>query len=454
MPAPNGRVLALYGSGAMGASVLLQTILLWLVYFYAPPAGQGTALLPPALVGFALATGRVINALSNPPVAFWSDRSGTRWGRRRPFIAVGAPVLAACFTLLWVPPRAPQGALFIYAAGILAGFFFLFSLVMNPYAALLPEITPGGRGRAAAASWQAGASLGGVGVAMIASPWLIQRWGFHAMGLALGAFALLCLWLVGAGVRESAPADPPGPAPARPGTFLSEVGAVLRRRGFRIYLLSLALLWLGTSMVNTTIVYVVTVLMGLPREQVGVVLGAAFVCTLAALGPLARVTRRLGTAKALTWTLAATSAIVPLVGAIGLRGLPLTPPVQGYLIIVLAAGPLAGLLVLPNVLLADIAEADGTLTGEAREAMFYAVQGLVLNGATALASVLLGLLLSLGYAPGQALGLRLIPPTAGACTLAALVVFRRYPGAAAMGGRRAGQPASAEPDAPRNSRRR
>ena len=430
-----GRILALYGGGALGASVLLQTILLWLVYFYAPPAGQGVTLLPPTLVGFALAAGRVVNALSNPPVAYWSDRSRSRWGRRRPFIALGAPPLAVCFALLWFPPKAPQGMVFVYAAAALAGFFFLFSLVMNPYAALLPEITAGGRGRAAAASWQAGASLAGVGVAMIASPWLIQQRGFGGMGVVLGALALACLWVVGAGVPEADP--PPAARTAAPGRgpFLAEVAAVLRHRGFRVYLVSLALLWLGTSMVNTTVVYVVTVLMGLPRNQVAFVLGTAFACAVAALVPLARVNRRLGTAGALTWTLAAASVVVPLIGGIGMRGVPFTPAAQGYAIIVLAAAPLAGLLVFPNVLLADIAEADGIASGEGREAMFYAVQGLALNAATALSSVMLGLLLSLGYSPGQALGLRLIPVVAGACTLAALLVFRRYPAGAASGRR-------------------
>jgi glycoside/pentoside/hexuronide:cation symporter, GPH family len=330
----------------------------------------------------------------------------------------------------------------VYAAATLAGFFFLFSLVMNPYAAMLPEITPGGRGRAAAASWQAGASLGGVGVAMIASPWLIQRWGFGTMGVALAAFALACLWIVGAGGLAAGHHETKAGAPvedaaiesggaARRGAFLAEIAAVLRHRGFRVYLWSLALFWLGTSMVNTTVVYVVTVLMGLPRDQVAIVLGAAFVCTVGALPPLARVSRTLGTARALTWTLGTASVVVPLIGAIGLRGLPLTPAAQGYAVILLAAAPLAGVLVLPNVLLADIAEADGVASGKGREAMFYAVQGLALNGATAFASVLLGLLLTLGYSPGQALGLRLIPVVAGASTLAALLVFRDYPRAAA-----------------------
>ncbi|HEV2359183.1 MAG TPA: MFS transporter [bacterium] len=423
---PGGRVLAVYGAGALGASVLLQTILLWLVYFYAPPAGQGVTRLAPVLVGLALAAGRIVNAISNPPIAYWSDRLRTRWGRRRPFIAAGAPALAACFALLWLPPVGAAGLVYTYTALTLAGFFFFFSLVMNPYAAMLPEITPGGAGRAAAASWQAGASLGGVGIAMIASPWLIVRWGFGAMGAALAAFALVCLWTVGAGVR---PAVETAASPHRP--FISEIAGVLRDRAFSIYLLTLALLWLGTSMVNTTVVYVVTVLMGLPRGQVPVVLGAAFVCTAAAFGPLARVARTAGTARALMWTLGATSVVVPLIGTIGLRGMPFTPPLQGYALVILAAVPLAGLLVLPNVLLADIAEADGAATGERREAMFYAVQGLALNAATAVASALLGALLTLGYSAGHALGLRLIPAVAGACTLLALLAFRSYPRGAA-----------------------
>jgi GPH family glycoside/pentoside/hexuronide:cation symporter len=428
-----GLILAVYGAGAFAASVLLQTVLLWLVYFYAPPSGQGVTRLPPTLVGFAMAGGRIINALSNPPVAFWSDRSRSPWGRRRPFIAIGAPGLAACFALLWAPPTAPQGALFTFTAAALAGFFFLFSLVMNPYAAMLPEITPGGRGRAIAASWQAGGSLGGVGVAMIATPWLIDRWGFRTMGIVIGVFALACLWIVGGSMpmgRTSATAS----AGAPPRGFIREVIAVLHNRAFQIYLATLALLWLGTSMVNTTVVYVVTVLMGLPREQVAIVLGAAFAVTVGALWPLARIIRSAGTVRGLAWTLAATTVVVPLIGTIGLHGAPFSPAAQGYTLIVLAAGPLAALLVLPNVLIADIAEADRVTSGRGREAMFYAVQGLVLNIATAIASAMLGIILSLGYGAGHTLGLRLIPMLAGACTLLALLIFRLYPRTAPAAG--------------------
>ena len=105
-------------------------------------------------------------------------------------------------------------------------------------------------------------------------------------------------------------------------------------------------------MVNSSIVYVITVLMGLPNS-VTMVLAVTFACTIAAFPVLAPLTRAVGVIRALRWTLGAATVIVPLIGAIGLRGLPFNPPAQGYVVVVLAALPLAGLLVLPNALLAD-----------------------------------------------------------------------------------------------------
>jgi GPH family glycoside/pentoside/hexuronide:cation symporter len=412
---------AVYSAGAFGASMLLQTIVLWAVYFYAPPSGA--VRLPPEWMGLALAGGRIVNALSNPPVAFWSDRLRSPWGRRRPFLAVGAPAVAACFVLLWIPPTASPPVTALYVLCVLMGFFFSFSLTMNPYAALLPDITPGGRGRVEIASWQAGASVGGVGIVMVSSPWLIAHGGFGVMGAAVGAAALGTLWLVAAGIRE------PAPVPVSGMAFWREISSVLADPAFRVYVVSLALLWTGTSMVNSAVVYVITVLMRLSQDTVGAVLGATFVCTLAAFPLLGRLTRAIGTAGALRWTLGAASAVIPLIAVIGLGGVPGTPAVQGYALIILAAAPLAGLLVLPNALVADIAEAARLRSGEGQEAMYYAVQGLILNAASAGASALLGVLLALGDSPGRSLGLRLIPIVGAGCTLLALLVFLRFPGA-------------------------
>src|SRR3972149_7479926 len=103
---PTRRVL--YSLGTFGSSLLQQTVLLWVFYFYAPPPDQGLpARVAPALVGRAMGLGRVVDAFADPLVAHWSDRLRWRAGRRRPFILAGAPVLALAFALVWGAPGGP-----------------------------------------------------------------------------------------------------------------------------------------------------------------------------------------------------------------------------------------------------------------------------------------------------------------------------------------------------------
>jgi hypothetical protein len=60
--------------------------------------------------------------------------------------------------------------------------------------------------------------------------------------------------------------------------------------------------------------------------------------------------------------------------------------------------------------------------------MFFALQGLIFNGTTSLAAVVLGIVLErFGYAPGAALGLRIVPSVAAASVIAGALVFTRFP---------------------------
>lgn len=414
---------ALYAFGTFGSSLLQQTVLLWVFFYYAPPAGQ---LLParvsPALLGLAIAAGRVVDALADPPVAYLSDRLRGRGGRRRPFILAGAPLLALSFALLWTPPHARIAtANFIYLAVALAAFYFLFTLVLNPYMALLPEVTSEGHGRIDTAALQAGFSLAGTATAFVASSAISSRWGFPLMGAVLAPVGLAALWVAASSVRER-------PVPQAPVPFIAATRGVLLDRRFRIYLLGLALLWFGLSMVNLSVAFVVTVLMGLPRSAVGTVLSATVVVTLLSLPLISALARRRGKRTALLLAMSVAALLVPFIGLVGLLPGPLERAAQGYVLIALAGPPLAALFVLPNAILADIAESHGRLTGHRSEAMFFAMQGLIFNGATSLAAVVLGVVLQwLGYSPEQPLALRVVPLIAAVAVAAGAFVFVRYP---------------------------
>ena len=413
----------LYGIGSFGGSLLQQTVLLWIFYYYAPPAGQG--LVPrvaASLLGVAMGMGRVVDALADPPVAYLSDRLRWRFGRRRPFILVGAPLLALSFALLWTPPHAGRTTgNFLYLGMLLGAFYFLYTVVMNPYTALLPEITAGGVGRVDTSAWQAGFSLAGTAAAFLGSSALVGRFTFPVMGAVLAPIATAAMWVAALSVRERDVPEPPvafGPA-AR---------AVAGNRPFLIYLLGLALLWFGLSMVNLSLAFVVTVLMGLPRAAVGTVLAVTIGFTLLSFPLIAHLAKREGKRRALLLAMVTAALVVPLIGLIGRLPLPLGRAAQGYGVVALAGPPLAALFVLPNAILADIAEAHGVNAGHRSEALFFALQGLIFNGTTSLAAVALGMTLQrFGYAPGSDLGLRIVPLVASGAVALGALVFARFP---------------------------
>jgi len=88
-PAPQLNLLQrlLYSGGLIGGYIADTAIVTWALYYYAPPAGHGQALAPITWVAAALVFGRIIDAVLNPVVGYWSDRSHDPRGRRIPFMA-------------------------------------------------------------------------------------------------------------------------------------------------------------------------------------------------------------------------------------------------------------------------------------------------------------------------------------------------------------------------------
>ncbi|MBI3975377.1 MAG: MFS transporter [Armatimonadetes bacterium] len=423
MPPLRPAARLLYALGGFGASLLQQTVLLWIFFFYAPPPGQPLlARATPAAVGLAMAAGRVVDALADPLVAHWSDSVRSPIGRRRPFILAASPLLAACFILLWRPPAAgPTAANAVYLMATLGLFFFLYTMVLNPYTALLPEITAGGAGRVATTTLQAAFNLAGVGVAFVASSWLSARLGFPAMGLILAPVAVAVLLASALAVRETMPLEPTRPLRA-------SLRDVFRDPRFRVFIPAIATMWFGLSMVNLSLALIVTVLMGMPQGAVGRVLAVSLGATILSL-PLTGIgVRRWGTRRAMLAAMGLLAALLVPAAGVGRWSVPLSAAAQGYLVLAAASPAIAALFVLPNALLAGIAEDHARRGGGRVEGMFFAFQGLIFNGATSLSAAVLGTLLDwLGQAPPAATGLRAALLVAAAATGGGALIFRRYP---------------------------
>ena len=87
---------------------------------------------------------------------------------------------------------------------------------------------------------------------------------------------------------------------------------------------------------------------------------------------------------------------------------------------------MSAVFMLPKGLTADIADYDAMLTGERREAMFYATQNFFEKLTYALPPLLLSLILQLGDSAENPLGIRLAPLMAGGLVLLGLALWPRY----------------------------
>lgn len=140
-PLSIGTKLA-YGTGDLGPAMVSMIKGFFLLNFLINIAG-----LSPGRAGAILLIGKIWDAVNDPLVGTLTDRTRTRWGRRRPWLLFGAFPFALAFILHFIVPDLSEPAKFLYyvVVGILldAGF----TAVNVPYAALTPELSDSNQDR-------------------------------------------------------------------------------------------------------------------------------------------------------------------------------------------------------------------------------------------------------------------------------------------------------------------
>lgn len=131
------RQMLLYGAGAFVNNLLAGSIGAMLIILN---LGLG---MDPALVGLVGAIPRLFDAITDPLMGYLSDNSKTRWGRRRPFIFVGAIVVGAIFIAFWqVPIGKTETFYFWYFLIASLAFYLAYTVFATPWVALGYEMTP------------------------------------------------------------------------------------------------------------------------------------------------------------------------------------------------------------------------------------------------------------------------------------------------------------------------
>jgi GPH family glycoside/pentoside/hexuronide:cation symporter len=126
----------LYGTGDLGISMNNSIITAFFSVFMVTVVG-----MPPGLVAIIFIIGRSWDFINDPIIGHLSDRTRTKWGRRRPFLLFGAIPFGLSFILLWLGPDFSQTGLIIYYSLAYIVYEAMATIVYMPYYALTPELT-------------------------------------------------------------------------------------------------------------------------------------------------------------------------------------------------------------------------------------------------------------------------------------------------------------------------
>jgi GPH family glycoside/pentoside/hexuronide:cation symporter len=133
----SARTLLAFGTGAIAVGTKNVVFSSWLMLYYNQVLG-----LKPYLAGLALALALIVDAISDPLVGAWSDRTRTRWGRRHPFIYASLLPFSGFIYLIFQPmPDASQSELFVRLLFLAIGVRLSMTFYEVPRSALGPELT-------------------------------------------------------------------------------------------------------------------------------------------------------------------------------------------------------------------------------------------------------------------------------------------------------------------------
>ncbi len=154
-PAANGEErlsLALclgFGVGTVGVSIMLNTVTTYFPAFLSTVLGQS-----PQLAGLLLMVSKLADAVIDLAIGLVSDRTRSRWGRRKPYLAAGALLSAVAFIMLFAPPVLDQRGLVLWMGAALVIYSAAYSLSNVPYLAMPGELTRGYHERTRLLGWR------------------------------------------------------------------------------------------------------------------------------------------------------------------------------------------------------------------------------------------------------------------------------------------------------------
>ena len=378
-----------YGSGSAAFGVKNNGFDYFLLLFYSQVIG-----LDAHLVGIAITTALVIDAISDPIVGYWSDNLRSRWGRRHPFMYAAAIPVTASYFLLWNPPvDLTETELFIYLLVLAVAIRTFITLYETPSSALAPELTSDYDERSSLLSfryyfgWTGGNAMSVLMFFFIfpmmatatISDGRFNRESYEIMGIVASGLIFVSIIASALGTHSRIPhlKQPPAPRRITLRTIFQEIFETLANRSFIALFVASLLGAIATGLAAALAFYFYTYFWEFTSVETGIITMGVFISAIIGLMLAPVITKRLGKKK---------GAII--IGLIAFLGAPLPVMLRLFGVLpdngddfvfwfVFATGMIdVGLIIcfqiLSSSMIADLVEQAELKTGRRSEGVFFA----------------------------------------------------------------------------------
>lgn len=429
----------LFAVGQFGWALLSGIISNWLVYFYQPDetaVSQGqTVFIPQGLVilgiftviGAITAFGRIFDAVTDPLIASWSDRCKSPQGRRIPFLKwASLPLALSTVLVFWSPvsQRSWLNAGFLFL--MVMAYYLSITAYCTPYNALIPELGHTQQERLNISTVISFTFIAGTAVAYLAP----MIWGafipvFGRVGAirftftVMAAIAFVCMLVPVFSIREK---DYVNTVPTED-TAYGSLAATFKNGEFRKFVGSDILYWIAITMFQTGLPFFVTSLLKLPETMTTMYFVGMTALSLVFYVPINKIAGKIGKKKMILFAFAVFSLCYFYTGFMG-RIAAIPAEVQGIVLTVAASLPMAVFGILPQAVVADIAQSDAKVTGSNREGMFYAARTFAFKMGQSLSMLLFTAVSTIGEGTGR--GYRIAAFAAAGFCVCGGIVFAFY----------------------------
>jgi GPH family glycoside/pentoside/hexuronide:cation symporter len=318
------------------------------------------------------------NAFNDPFLGAISDKTSTKWGRRKPYIIAGLFPLLIVNILLWTPPIPADASTAIYFLAIIIIWEFFYTMYSLNQTSLFPEMFRDLEQRRKANTSIQFFQIMSLLIAFILPSVFIPKYDdpqyyseFMITGIVISIICLVSgIVFIKYGIKERIEfsRDPEG-APS----FINSLKYSLKNKSFRTYILGVFAFWYAFDLLPTIIPLYGDFVLGVDDSFVlSLLLATGFISAAFFVFLWRFIVGKLGAKKA--FLLALASFIITLIPFMFI-----SDPILGFISFAILGIGLSGALIVRDVAMSAIIDEDELKTGIRREAGFYGINGFMVK---------------------------------------------------------------------------